>query len=147
MPVGKGLRGTYPSVGKVSDTRFSLGGGDAYARARYRRFASTSLLRHADDSGSSNRVTGVPRNARRSFPIRLNGRRLVLPGYTRQDLMTRPQPLLFTDTAVFPVSPNGCCVGKWRAAAPTAARPRGCALDDWQCQLRKNVEERFKEED
>lgn len=61
--------------GKVSDTRFSLDGGVA-GPAR----AASFLRQHADDSDSSNRVTGSPRNARRSFPIRLNGRRLVLPG-------------------------------------------------------------------
>lgn len=49
-------------------------------RRRKRAPAFPPCRQHADDSDSSNRVTGSPRNACRSFPIRLNGRRLVLPG-------------------------------------------------------------------
>lgn len=101
------------------------------------RTRAASLLRqHADDS-DSNRVTGSSRNAHRSLPIRLNGRRLVpYPGCMRQDLMTRPSP---SDTVALPreTTANG------HGRETTRADRQVTFLTVCNYQFYKNVKGRF----
>lgn len=103
--------------GKVSDTRFSLRSAEGSRGARARATSFLLLQQHADDSDSSNRVTGSPRNARRSFPIRLNGRRLVLPGYVCASGFNDSAAPLLLDTTAFSRWSNRRCREIARAAA------------------------------